>query len=83
VKDGGKIQENQPAPRSTEAAVNPSDRPAEAPSQLNEASSSTSGDAATGAATESSTATTKDDAKNASSSRKAKKKHHFKIPIPF
>jgi outer membrane protein assembly factor BamD len=80
VKDGGKIQENQAVPRSTEAAVNPSDAPAPAPSQLNEAASNSPDEASSSS---SSTATTKDDRKNASSSRKAKKKFRLKIPIPF
>jgi len=83
VKAGDKVPENQPAPRSTEAAVNPSDVPAQAPSQLNESTGSSSSSAATEAATSSSADATKDDPKNSSSSRKPKKKHHFKIPIPF
>lgn len=81
VKAGGKIAENQPAPRSPETAANASDVPAPAPSQLNESASSSSGEAA--ANTSSSTDPAKDDPKDASSSRKAKKKHHFHIPIPF
>ena len=81
VKEAGKIPENQPLPRSPEAAVNPSDVPTPAPSQLNESASSSSGEADEKAS--SSTATTKDDAKNASSSRKPKKKHHFHLPIPL
>jgi len=80
VSSGGKVPENQPAPRSAEVAVNPSDIPAKAPSQLNESSSASSGEAASSS---SSTETTKDDAKNAATSRKAKKKHRFKLPIPF
>lgn len=85
VNESGKVPENQPAPRSAEPAVNASDIPAKAPSQLNETDSSSSGEAA---ANSSSTASTddakKDDPKNASSSRKAKKKkRHLKIPIPF
>ncbi len=81
VKDGEKIAANQPAPRSPEAAVNASDVPAAAPSQLNESASSSSDEAA--ANTSSSTDPAKDDPKNTSSSRKVKKKHHFHIPIPF
>ncbi len=88
--NGGKIPENQPAPRSTEAAVNPSDVPAEAPPQLNE-STSISGDGSSSSTTSpnattsssANTSSTKDDSKNASSSRKAKKKHRLRIPIPF
>jgi outer membrane protein assembly factor BamD len=80
VSTGGKVPENQPAPRSVEAAVNPSDIPAKAPSQLNESSSSSDTDATSSS---SSTDTAKDDSKSAASSRKAKKKHRFKIPIPF
>ncbi len=81
VTDGAKIAENQPAPRSAEPAVNASDVPAPAPSQLNESASSSTDQAA--ANTSSSTDPAKDDPKNASSSRKVKKKHHFHIPIPF
>ena len=87
VGAGGKVPENQPAPRSAEAAVNPTDIPAKAPAQLNESESSTSsstsadGKPAEKAAESSSTATTDD--KNSASSRKAKKKHHLKLPIPF
>jgi hypothetical protein len=85
VGTGGKVPENQPAPRSAEAAVNPTDIPAKAPAQLNESESSTStstdGKPADKAAESSSTATTDD--KNSASSRKAKKKHHLKLPIPF
>ncbi len=87
---GGKIPENQPAPRSPEAAVNPSDIPAQAPPQLNErtsdsdAAGSSSSTATNGTTSSSaSTASAKDDGKDASSSRKKKKKHHLKIPIPF
>jgi outer membrane protein assembly factor BamD len=89
VSGNGKIPANQPAPRSAEPALNASDIPAKAPSQLNESNLSSSSDA-TSPANASSTTTTaadeakKDDPKNASSSRKAKKKkRHFKIPIPF
>ncbi len=81
VKDSGKVAENQPAPRSVEPAVNTSDVPAPAPTQLNESAPSSS-DSAT-ANTSSSADATKDDTKDASSSRKAKKKHHFHIPVPF
>jgi len=91
VKNGDKIAENQPAPRSATAPVNPSDVPTAAPSQLNESASSASGEAAaTPPASNASSSTDpaktdppKDDAKNASSSRKVKKKHHFHIPIPL
>ncbi|HVJ04203.1 MAG TPA: outer membrane protein assembly factor BamD [Candidatus Saccharimonadales bacterium] len=86
--EGGKIPENQPVPRSPEAAMSPSDIPAQAPPQLNEsaldsgdASSSSTPNATTSSST--STSSTKDDSKNSSSSRKAKKKRHLKIPIPF
>ncbi len=81
VKDSDNFAQNQPAPRSADPAVNASDVPAPAPSQLNESASSSTDDAA--ANSSSSTDTAKDDPKNASSSRKAKKKHHFHIPIPF
>lgn len=81
VKEGGKVPENQPLPRSAEAAVNPSDVPAQAPPQLNESASSSSGEA--DAKASSSTDAAKDDSKNASSSHKAKKKHHFHLPIPL
>jgi outer membrane protein assembly factor BamD len=81
VKEGGAAPENQPLPRSAEAAVNSSDVPAEAPAQLNESASTSSGEA--GAQASSSTDSAKDDPKNASSSHKAKKKHHFHIPIPL
>jgi len=80
VSAGGKAPENQPAPRSAEAAVSSNDIPAKAPAQLNESASSSSEEAAS---TSSSTDTSKADAKDAASSRKAKKKHRFKIPIPF
>jgi outer membrane protein assembly factor BamD len=80
VKGSGKVPENQPAPRSAEAAVNPSDIPAQAPSQLNESVSSSSGEAASSSSTE---ANVKDDSKNASSSHKPKKKRHFHMPIPL
>jgi outer membrane protein assembly factor BamD len=85
VSAGGKIPENQPAPRSAEPPVNPSDIPAQAPAQLNESVSSSSGEGtpAADASSTSTTASTSDDPKNAASSRKAKKKRHFKIPIPF
>jgi outer membrane protein assembly factor BamD len=83
VKNGGKVPENQPAPRSTEAAVSASDIPAKAPAQLNESASPSSEDAASTAASSTSADTPKDDSKDAASSRKAKKKHRFKIPIPF
>jgi len=84
VNAGGKIPENQPVPRSAEAAVNPSDVPAKAPAQLNEAEISTSGDKPADKAAEStSTTADKETPKDASSSRKAKKKHHFKLPIPL
>jgi outer membrane protein assembly factor BamD len=88
--DPGKIAANQPAPRSAEAVVNPSDAPAAAPTQLNESVSSSSGEAAAkpdenASSTDPAKAadTAKDDPKNASSSRKQKKKHHFHIPIPL
>jgi len=81
VKEGGKVPENQPLPRSPEAAVNPSDVPAQAPPQLNESASSSSGEA--DAKASSSTDAAKDDSKNASSSHKAKKKRHFHLPIPL
>jgi hypothetical protein len=80
---GGKATENQPAPRSAEPPLSPSDVPAQAPSQLNESASGlagTSGETAAAASTETNKS---DDAKNASSSQKPKKKHHFHIPIPF
>jgi outer membrane protein assembly factor BamD len=85
VKPGEKIAENQPAPRSAEAPPNPSDVPAPAPSQLNESASTSPGDAAANtSSTDAAKADPpKDDPKNASSSRKAKKKHHFHIPIPL
>jgi outer membrane protein assembly factor BamD len=82
VTAGGKVPENQPAPRSAEAAVSPSDIPAKAPAQLNESASPASGETEA-ASSSSSTDAAKDDPKNASSSKKAKKKHHLKIPIPF
>ena len=80
VKESGKVPENQPAPRSAEAAVNPSDVPAQAPTQLNESASSSSGDAASSSST---AANAKDDSKHSSSSQKPKKKRHFHIPIPL
>jgi len=86
VSVSGKVPENQPAPHSAEAVVNasavvnPSDVPAQAPPQLNESVSNT-GEASSSSS--SSTTATKVDPKDASSSRKAKKKHHFKIPIPW
>jgi outer membrane protein assembly factor BamD len=88
VKDGEKITENQPAPRSAEPPLSPSDVPAPAPIQLNESASNTAGEAAAASSSSTDTAKTdpaaaKDDPKNASSSRKAKKKHHFHIPIPL
>jgi outer membrane protein assembly factor BamD len=87
VKDGAKIAENQPAPRSPEAAVNASDVPTEAPSQLNESASNPPSEAAANTSSSTDAAKTdaaKDDSKDASSSQKAKKKkHHFHIPIPF
>jgi len=84
VKAGDKAPENQPAPHSAEAAVNPSDIPAKAPSQLNESNMSTSADQpAAKAAESSSTADKGKDDKNAASSRKAKKKHRFRLPIPL
>jgi outer membrane protein assembly factor BamD len=83
VNANGKVTENQPVPRSAEAAVNPSDVPKEAPSQLNESASNASTPSADAATDSSSTTTTKDDPKNAASSHKAKKKRHFHIPIPL
>jgi outer membrane protein assembly factor BamD len=80
VKESGKVPENQPAPRSAEAAVNPSDVPAQAPTQLNESASSSSGDASSSSST---AANAKDDSKHASSSQKPKKKRHFHLPIPL
>lgn len=63
--------------------VSPSDVPAKAPAQLNEAGmSSSSADQATDKNASSSTSTT-GDAKDAASSQKKKKKHHFKIPLPL
>ena len=81
VKDTGGIPANQAAPRSAEPTVNPSDVPAKAPSQLNEASTSTSAPA--DSADASTSQTTKDSSKDESTSRKAKKKHHFHIPLPL
>jgi outer membrane protein assembly factor BamD len=81
VNTGGKVPENQPAPRSAEAAVSSNDTPAKAPAQLNESTSSSSPEEA--ASNSSSTDASKGDAKDAASSRKAKKKHRFKLPIPF
>ncbi len=80
VKESGKVPENQPAPRSPEAAVNSTDIPAEAPTQLNESASSSSGEAASSSST---AANAKDDAKHSSSSQKPKKKRHFHFPIPL
>jgi outer membrane protein assembly factor BamD len=85
VNTGSKVPENQPAPRSAEAAVSSAavssnDTPAKAPAQLNESSSSSTEEAASSS---SSTDAAKGDAKDAASSRKAKKKHRFKLPIPF
>ena len=80
VKESGKVPENQPAPRSAEAAVNPSDVPAQAPTQLNESASSSSGDSSSSSST---AANAKDDSKHSSSSQKPKKKRHFHIPIPL
>jgi len=80
VKESGKAPENQPAPRSAEAAVNTSDVPAQAPTQLNESASSSSGDASSSSST---AANAKDDSKHSSSSQKPKKKRHFHIPIPL
>jgi outer membrane protein assembly factor BamD len=86
VSESGKVPENQPAPRSAEPALNASDIPAKAPSQLNETNLSSSSEATSNSSSTTATAdeAKKDDPKNASSSRKAKKKkRHFKIPIPF
>ena len=80
VKESGKVPENQPAPRSAEAAANPSDVPVQAPAQLNESASSSSGDPSSSSST---AANAKDDSKHASSSQKPKKKRHFHIPIPL
>jgi outer membrane protein assembly factor BamD len=76
----GKVAESQPAPRAAETAVNSSDVPAEAPSQLDESKSTSSDDAASSSSSTTNT-TAKDD--NASSSRKQKKKHHIHVPSPF
>jgi outer membrane protein assembly factor BamD len=78
VGAGAAVPQGQPAPHSPEA--NPSDIPAQAPSQLNESESSSTGEAASSSPT---APNTKDDSKNASSSHKAKKKHHLHVPIPF
>ncbi len=96
VKDGEKIAENQPAPRSAEPPLNPSDIPTVAPTQLNESASSSSAEAAVEPPANAASSTDpakadaakadppKDDPKNASSSsRKVKKKHHFHLPIPL
>ncbi len=86
VKEGEKVPENQPLPRSALAAVNPSDVPVEAPPQLNESAlnSSSEADAKASSSTDPAKADPpKDDAKNASSSKKPKKKHHFHLPIPL
>jgi outer membrane protein assembly factor BamD len=80
VNGSAPVTENQPVPRSAVAAVNPSDVPAEAPSQLNESAPSATDEAASSS---SQAPNLKDDSKNASTSRKAKKKHHFHIPIPL
>jgi outer membrane protein assembly factor BamD len=81
VKDAsGKIPENQPAPRE---AASPSDVPAPAPTQLNEADPASSSDKTAQKPGESSSAAAKDDSKSAASSQKKKKKHHFKIPLPL
>jgi outer membrane protein assembly factor BamD len=80
VNANATVAENQPAPHSAGVAVNPSDVPAQAPSQLNESASSSTDEAASSS---SSASNTKDEPKNASSSRKAKKKHRFRIPIPL
>ncbi len=77
VKESGKVPENQPAPRSAEAAVNPSDVPAQAPTQLNESASSSSGDAASSSSSRRRTA--KDDPKNSSSSQQAQEE----APFPY
>jgi outer membrane protein assembly factor BamD len=79
VNASATVAQSQP-PHSAEVAVNPSDVPAQAPSQLNESASSSTGEAASSS---SSAPETKDDPKNSSSSHKAKKKHHFRIPIPL
>jgi len=84
VKPGEKAPENQPAPRSVETvAVNPTDVPAKAPSQLNESNLATSTDKPADAAASSSTADKGKDDKDAASSRKKKKKHHLHLPIPL
>jgi outer membrane protein assembly factor BamD len=80
VNASATVPENQPAPHSAEAAVNPTDVPAPAPSQLNESASSSTGEAASSSSL---APNTKDGPKDASSSRKAKKKHHFHVPLPF
>ncbi|MDR3763384.1 MAG: outer membrane protein assembly factor BamD [Acidobacteriota bacterium] len=82
VSSGGKVPENQPAPRSNTADV-----PSQAPSQLNEAEMQSSSSSSSTAATEQkagdSTSTATKEDKNSSSSQKKKKKHHFKLPIPL
>jgi outer membrane protein assembly factor BamD len=74
------VPPGEPAPHSPDAAVNASDVPTEAPSQLNEAASSSTGESASRT---SPAPNQKDDPKNASSSHKAKKKHRLRIPLPF
>jgi outer membrane protein assembly factor BamD len=79
----GKVPENQPAPREA-AAVNPSDIPAKAPTQLNESElASTSADKPAEKPGDASSTATKDDPKDSASSRKTKKKHHLHLPIPW
>jgi outer membrane protein assembly factor BamD len=80
VGGGAAVPSSDSAPHSPEAAVNASDIPAPAPSQLNEAASSSTGQTASSSST---APNTKDDAKNSSSSRKAKKKHHLRVHLPF
>ena len=80
VGASGAVAANDPAPHSPAAAVNASDVPAEAPSQLNEAASSSTSETASSS---SSAPNEKDDAKNSSSSHKVKKKRHFHIPLPL
>jgi outer membrane protein assembly factor BamD len=74
----GKPPESQPAPRTP--VVNPSDVPAQAPAQLNEAASSSATEQPAAAGSSTSEAT-KDE--SAASSQKKKKKHHLKLPLPF
>ncbi len=73
VKPGDKAPENQPAPHSAETAVNPTDIPVKAPSQLNESSLSTSTDKPANAVESSSTTDKGKGDKDAASSRKKKK----------